>query len=324
MRKLLLTICLVAGLAMGQAQDLTIATFNCEWLVESRVHVKFGLPYNLSTGLSRGQITQAEFDQWQNPTFRRTKLREASRAVAQHILSLNADFVGLTEVGREPAVEVLLQELDSLGSPFRFHALGDSKDPTGQHVLMLSVHRLKAVEDSFPNRGLYYLEEDKDDVKETGLSKGMKAKITVDGVDMNIFLVHFKSERGGQESDNQRIKQAELVREINLKYLRDDEHVIVMGDINSERNHEALSMLRGFNDVYQELVQTGDYKYMSEGSIRWTYTFQGLQDQLDHILMSLPLTKEFKATKGIVTTIIPTENELVSDHNAVVVKLTFR
>ncbi len=306
------------------SQDLKIATFNCEWLVESRVHVKFGLPYNLKTAKDNGIISELVFNQWSDPNFRKEKLREASNAVAKHIISLNVDVIGLTEVGKKSSSDILIEELEQLGNPFDFNQLGDSKDPTGQHVLLLSKHRLKDIKESFPNRGLYYIESDKDDVKETGLSKAMKAKITVNGEDINIILVHFKSERGGQESDNQRIKQAELIREITIKHLLKNENVIIMGDINSERNHEALSMLRGFNDIYQELIQTGDFKYMDKNSIRWTYSFQGVQDQIDHILMTLNLSKKFKPSNGIVTKIIETKDHFISDHNAVVVRLTFR
>ena len=51
---------------------LTIATFNCEFLTRPKVHIKFGLNFNLSG---------SERDEWNQPGFRDQKFNEAAKAV---------------------------------------------------------------------------------------------------------------------------------------------------------------------------------------------------------------------------------------------------
>lgn len=254
---------------------------------------------------------------------------KATKAVAQHIKLLDANIIGLTEAGNEAEVKILVDILTSIGVKYPYWNTCKSSDRlTGQHVAILSKLKLKKVEDHFEGRGLYFTESDKDETAETGISKGLKATVKLRGNEVNIFLLHLKSERGNDESDRQRVKQAEIIRNVTRPYLEEGKHVIVMGDFNSEKRHEVLLTLRGFNDTFHELAQTGDDYYFKDFSNRWTYQFKGNREQIDHILLSLPLTKLFRsnrtATFGIETNIIVTADEFISDHNAVVIGLTFR
>ncbi len=304
-------------------QELKIATFNCEFLNKKKVHIKYGLSFNLNS--ESDSIQQF----WANETNRLNKLEEATIEVAKHIQTIDADVIGLTEVGKVEDVELLVQALKDLGLNYRYMEVGKSTDyTTGQHVAFLSKYKLRKVESSFENRGLYFTEEDLDEVEETGISKGMKAMIKVDGNEIYLFLLHLKSERGGYESDQQRIKQAELIRNESLTLLNENKHVIILGDFNSEKRNEELLTLRGFNDIYPELIQTGDSDYFGHSSIRWTYEFEGEREQIDHILMSISLSKlcyrNTSTRMGIESSILETGNSFVSDHNAFVVSLLFR
>lgn len=314
---------LLGSVQIALGQELKVATFNCEFLVKRKVHVKYGLPMDL------GNATKEERTLWLNQTHREKKFLEATRKIAAHIKAIGADIIGLTEVGNKEEVQMLVQALSDIGVRYNHWAVCKSADKgTGQHVAILSRYELHDIEPSFENRGLYFTESDKDETEETGISKGMKASVRIDGKEITLFLVHLKSEVGGYESDKQRLKQAEIIRNITIPYLQNGKHIMVMGDFNSEKRHEVLLTLRGFKDIFPELIQTGDTPYFKDFTSRWTYQYKGSKEQIDHILISIPLTKLCYANTpkryGIETQVIRTEDPLISDHNALLVKLLFK
>lgn len=312
-------VCLLATIT--QAQNLTFATFNCEFLLPKKVHMKYGYWYN-------GKNTPTT---WKKAGFRQEQFEKAVDSVAAHLATLQADVLGLTEVGDQKAVQQLAHALQKRGLEYRYLQVGASQDTeTGQHVAILSKYPLSDVVPVFPNRGLYYVESDYDQVEETGISKGMKAAVTVNNQVFQVFIFHFKSERGGEESDQKRLMQAEIARRVSLPYLERGEHVVIMGDLNVEKRHPVLLTLRGFRDIQEELIQTGDSYFFEDLTTRWTYNYKGQYEQLDHILLSLsvrdlcqdnnPRQKQW----GIKTSIVPTPNDFISDHNAVRVQLYFK
>lgn len=307
------------------AQDLKLVTFNCEFLLKKKVHMKYGLPYDMK--YAKGKAKQ----EWQDDRFRQKKFKEATQKVATHLKTINADVLGLTEVGNTSEVKLLVEELKKQGLEYKYWKVCQSDDTgTGQHVAILSKYELTDVIPSFPNRGLYFVESDHDEVDETGISKGMKATINFNNASIHLFLFHLKSERGGEDSDQRRLMQAEIARRVTIPYLQKEEHVVVMGDLNSERRHPALLTIRGFKDIEAELVQTGDTYYFEDYNTRWTYNYKGQQEQIDHILLSLSLKNACKNNNrkqkqwGIKTSILPTNNEAISDHNALIVNLSFK
>jgi predicted extracellular nuclease len=306
-------------------QDLTIATFNCEFLLKKKVHMKYGLPYNMK--YAKGP----EKKLWYDDKYRQTKFDEAINSVADQIKIINADVIGLTEVGNDTEVNALVRALHTKGLTYRYYKVCDSEDTeTGQHVAFLSKYELKDILASFPDRGLYFIESDDDEVNATGISKGMKVTVNVKGIDFHLFLFHFKSERGGEDSDQKRHMQAEIARRLMIPHIQKGDHVIVMGDLNSEKRHPVLKTIRGFNDINEELIQTGDRYYFEDHDTRWTYNYKGQMEQIDHILLSLSMKELCKNNNpkqnqwGIKTKIIETKNEQVSDHNALIVELNFK
>lgn len=303
------------------AQSIRLATFNCEFLLPDKVHIKYGLPFD------NKKLPQ----EWRDERFRQKKFAASVDIVADHLVSLQADVLGLTEVGDQAAVQALVEALKKKGVDYPHWKVCQSGDTgTGQHVAILSKFPLKDVVPNFPDRGLYFAESDYEQTYSTDITKGMKATVTAHGIDLNVFVFHFKSERGGEDSDQKRLMQAEIARRVSLPYLQQGQHVVVMGDLNSEPRHEVLLTLRGFRDIGEELLQTGDLYYFDDPKVRWTYNYRGQMEQLDHILLSMSLTdlcgtNDYRQKKwGIQTTIIPTNNEAISDHNAVVVQLNLK
>src|SRR5215210_7102220 len=84
---------------IASATELTIATFNTEFLTRPKVHVKFGFPFDLED--------QAHLAIWNAPGVRDQKFSEGAAAVAKVVASIKADVIVLTEVGDERDVREL-------------------------------------------------------------------------------------------------------------------------------------------------------------------------------------------------------------------------
>ncbi len=310
--------CLLVALAtatVATAEDLTIATFNAEFLTRPKVHVRFGLPLNLS-----GPDAQT----WAAPGFRDQKFNEASKAVAGYLATLDADVLALTEVGDATDIAELKQELTALGVTYAHSAVCDCTDnTTKQHVAVLSRFPLLEVLPAIPGREGYYEElDDAEAESDTGISKGLRVRLQAAGQTFTLYVVHLASERGGHEQDAQRIAQASIVRRHYLPLLTTGEHVIVAGDLNDYRGEPALRRIRGLDDMWEDLIQTGAVKYFPSGKegTRWTYEFEGVRQQIDHVLLSGSIKQ---AAKSIKTEVRDQDNPLVSDHRPLVVTLEF-
>lgn len=294
-------------------QDLTVATFNAEFLNKLKIHVKYGKQFDLSREDKKTQ----KF--WNDDANRTEKLREASAEVAQFIKEINADILTLTEVGNAEDLQVLLKELKEIGVEYPHWEVCQCYDPwTGQHVAVFSKYPLKDVWSEIPGSALYLEEADGDSEKEARISKGMKVTATIDQKEVDVFVFHLKSERGGFESDAQRIAQASIARRSIIQQVNAGRKVIVTGDLNSEKGSPTIYRIRGFDDIYEELIQTGHSQYFESTEVRWTYNYQGEREQIDHILVSPGIAIK----DGIQTQIMETPNDKVSDHNPVIVKLS--
>ncbi len=296
-------------------QTIKVGTFNSEFLIKSKVHIKFGVPFDLDDASPQ----QKAF--WSNQSNRNDKFIEATKEVALFIKSLNVDILTLTEVGDSNDLDLLSDELIDIGVNFPHRKMCQCTDGgTGQKVAVFSKYPLKDLQAKIPGRAIYLTESDGDEEKDTGISKGMKVTATVNGKDIDIFVLHLISERGGYDSDQQRKAQATVARRQIVKSLNQGNRVIVAGDLNSEKGHETLYRLRGFDDIYEDLIQTGNSNYFKSQNIRWTYSFRGEPEQIDHILISNNLSSK----SNIETSIIKPPSDFVSDHNALIVQVKLR
>ncbi len=316
--RLLLVCTLVALPVHVLAGDLSIATFNANFLTRPTVHVRYGLP------LQKSRWTDQQRAEWEVPGFRDQKFAEAVDLVAPLIATIDADVVALTEVGNLNDVNELNQDIGALGVSYPHVAVCDCKDnTTQQHVAVLSKLQLTDVLSPIPGREGYYAEtDDADSEDDTGISKGMKVAFQAEGQQFHLYVLHLKSERGFSESDEQRIAQASIVRRHTLPLINSGELVIVAGDLNDHRGQPTIRRIRGFDDLWPDLMQTGNTKYFDKDELgeRWTHQFQGMRHQIDHLLLSRSI-KEI--TSKIQARVHAHNNPDISDHRPLIVTLTF-
>lgn len=302
----------LAGMSPAQAGDLTVATFNSEFLNRDKVHIKFGFGFNENPGWSDAE--------------RLAKLREASAAVAEVVAGIDADVVVLTEVGDEDDVDILRDAIEAEGVDYDYVAVGDSADySTGQHVAVLSTLRLTDILPRIPGRERYYNEPDDWETEDdTGISKGMKVSFEFEGREFDLYAVHFISESGGYESDQQRIAQASIVRRHYLPAMLQGKNIIVAGDLNEKPGQPTLTRLRGLDDIQPDLIQTGHARWFADDALdtRWTYEYMGIRQQIDHILISQSILDDV-GPSDINASTVDHGNELASDHRGLVVRVTY-
>lgn len=318
-----LTVVLVlAWASLAHAGEITIATFNAEFLTRPKVHVKFGLKFNINK-----DEPQAVRDQWAATGFRDARFAEAAAAVAGVIASIDADVIALTEVGDDVDVAELNNAVALAGVAYNHVAVCECTDnTTAQHVAVLSKFPLAGVQKFLPGREGYYKElDDPDSEADTGISKGMRVTFEAEGKTFHLYVAHLASERLGHEQDAQRIAQASIVRRLTIPQINAGEHVIVAGDLNDYRGQPAIRRIRGLDDIWPDLIQTGYYQFFAETEqdSRWTYEFRGERNQIDHILLSRSI-KGIVKQKGIKPRVPDQANPLASDHRPFVVTLDIK
>ena len=323
--KMLLLVCFVVTPAHGE--NFSVATFNAEFLFASKVHVKYGLEFDMKDNPKELQ------DDWATDGVRLERFSQAVDAVAQFIATINTDVLVLTEVGDDEDFDTLIHSIGRHGTNYRYFKVCECTDnTTGQHVAILSKRPFVETETllSLPGRAAYDAEiDDPDEQLDTGVSKGMRVAVPVENDQgqierVYIFGVHLASERGGFDSDQQRIAQATIVRRHAIEVLNRDEHVIIAGDLNDRRGQPTLRRLRGFDDICPDMIQSGHWRYFDreKEATRWTYEFRGERNQIDHILLSYSLRK---SQDGTITTSVmevpQEENPTISDHRPLIVSL---
>jgi endonuclease/exonuclease/phosphatase family metal-dependent hydrolase len=319
----------LAVLALGvtgaaAADELVLGTFNCEFLLPARVHLKYGLPFDLEP---------RDAKTWSRPGFRRQQYDKAVAAVATYLATLDADILVLTEVGTRQEVEPLVARLREHGQPYPHWDVCDTAgEVTGQHVAVLSRRPLTTVRHGgraiVPGRETYDVElDDADRELETAIEKGMHVRFDAGGRPVNLIGLHLKSERGGHESDAKRIAQASIVRRYYLPLVKQGEHVIVAGDLNDHRGQPSMRRIRGRDDIHEDLYQTGSPVFFAGDrrrilAERWTQAYQGVRSQVDHILLS-PSIVDACGLETVEPIFGPQRDPLVSDHRPVLVRLAF-
>ena len=88
------------------ADEVVLGTFNCEFLLPAKVHMKYRLPFELDAEDERT---------WNRPGHREQHYADAVQAVAKFLATLEADILVLTEVGNRQEVEPLVTALSDHG-----------------------------------------------------------------------------------------------------------------------------------------------------------------------------------------------------------------
>jgi endonuclease/exonuclease/phosphatase family metal-dependent hydrolase len=310
---------------------VTIATLNCQFLTRPKVHVKFGLPFFLR---------RQQREQWDQPGFREGKVKQAAEHVAKAVHATGADVIVLTEIGDEKDVAALQEASRAAGANYPHAAVGSFEDPeTFQRVAVLSKFPLRNVVRRIPGIALYRTEEDDAGQEaEADLGKALRVEFEAHGKTFVLYGMHLKSERGGHASDAWRIAQAGIARRHMLSDIRAGKLVIVAGDLNDMPNQPAIRRLRGFDDIDEELFQTGHSYYWPDDALgeRWTYEYRGQRQLIDHILVSSAVRdaclenpdprkdRNRKAEKMGISGRALTVAKEASDHRALVVTLRLK
>jgi endonuclease/exonuclease/phosphatase family metal-dependent hydrolase len=324
------TAALSALLAIGgsaAAQELTIATFNAEFLTRPRVHMKFGLPFSLP------EAARAE---WDAPGFRDRKFAEAAQVVATLLTGIDADVLALTEVGDERDVRELAEAIRAQGVAYDHVAVCDCPQPavnpserdlgTYQYVAVLSKLPLHGVLRRIPGYKSYEPElDDHEEELETDVAKAMRVTFSAGGQDFHLYVAHLASERGGHEKDAMRIAQAAILRRHFLPLLSEGQHVIVAGDLNDHPGQPAIRRIRGLDDMGEDLLDTGHYRYFDRDKLdtRWTYQFRGRREQIDYVLLSRSI-RDASVPDSIRASVPEVTDRRVSDHRPFVVRFQLK
>ncbi|MCR9117351.1 MAG: endonuclease/exonuclease/phosphatase family protein [bacterium] len=323
-------------LPANAADSMVIGTLNCHFLVRSRIHVKFGAP------LFRSDWSPEDEKLWGDDAYAQKRFDESLAAIAKVVHRLNADILVLEEVGGDGELERLRKQVAELGVTYPYSAICECTDTyTQQYVAVLSKRKITEVLGIIPGRESYDRElDDVESEDETGLSKGLRFVVDFDNEPFYIYGVHFTSERGGHESDGKRIAQASIIRRHYLPLLNADKHVIVIGDLNDHRGQPTLRRIRGRDDIWADLVQTGGPTFTKRRSkepleeynarLREHYTFEwvGKPQQIDHILISRSIRNLClgKTTPRFVTVTEKVGDSTMpaTDHRAMLLKLETR
>ncbi|MCP3944161.1 MAG: hypothetical protein GY710_22165 [Desulfobacteraceae bacterium] len=270
---------------------------------------------------------------WEQSAYREKKFNEAVHAVAGFVKTIDADILVLTELGPMEDFRTLIDSLVSQGAGFSYNALCDSYDSMGQHIGILSniefevqrygeKNKEKIV---IPGRKFYQTELADPWEKDIGINMGMHIRFEMNRKSVHLFAVQLKSQVTVDiEEEARKSAQASIVRRNYLPFIDAGDYVIVVGDLNDGRGEPVVKKIRGLDDIYPDLIQTGclDYFKESEYDQGWTYYGDGGRQQIDHILISRNIKADCKKD-GVETSVIPQEEPLVSDHRPLIVDLRF-
>lgn len=257
-----------------QAAETTFASFNTFWLFDQQA------PHQKWWHEQRGKMGQS-YD-------------EALNKVALAIHKTQSDVVALQEVENLGVLKALNAKLRALGVDYPYVFISKSGDRfTGQNVALLSKfpqapngRYIQAYPDEYEG---YLTENDRGNEDQTSLSKVLRVDLEIENEIYSVFVLHLKSQRGGDPADRKRLAQASIVRRLTLPLIQQKQKVVVMGDLNADRGSPTLNRLRGLDDIYSDLYQPVHHKHFKDD--RWTYKYKGRTQQLDHILLSPALRK---------------------------------
>lgn len=258
-----------------------VASYNVENL--------FDLTFN---GTEYSEYIPNTIWKWDADNFRK-KVKNLSHV----IVDMNPDVIALTEIESDMALKALQQELSRQGLYFRYRAIADKK-PTSVKSAVLSKFPLVK--------------------KEVVISHGrgprniLEVQLRINSKPIYLFVNHWKSKSG---PESKRIQYARALKK-RLDQLPKDTHYILAGDFNEDyeehkkfikkRKHNDTKGITGINHILQTidadknlytketLTQNGNYNLWMEvdKSERWSHTFKGQKEALDHIIISPSLVDQ--------------------------------
>ncbi|WP_345986541.1 endonuclease/exonuclease/phosphatase family protein [Sulfurimonas sp. HSL-1656] len=267
---------LLLPLVLFAGETVRIATYNVENLFD----------------LERSGHEYAEYIpntpwQWNEKTYRK-KLRNIARVIAE----IKPDVIGLQEVESDQALRDLQVEIKRAGLYLPHRAIADAK-PSVVKTALLSRFPVKVKREIAVANG-------------NRIRNILEARLDTGGEPFYVFVNHWKSKSG---PESLRILSAKALKS-RLDALGSVSYVL-LGDFNSDydekhlfmrkRKHNDTDGITGINDVL--LTMRGekgvtlddlhrcpkcayDLWYDLPGLQRWSHSFYGQQEALDHIIIS--------------------------------------
>ena len=202
-----------------------------------------------------------------------------AKAIAGLIDAHQANLVGLVEVENQAVVEKVKSYLES-PDDWKI-AFDEGRDAyTGQDVAILTKFKIAPGSvTNFPEeREVFFV---KDEERDVNPSKILGVELKIADEPFYILIAHLISRRN-PANNPKRLAQANVLRRQAVKAMIDEKNVIVMGDMNDTPGTSVVKRLRGFDDIWADLIQTANAVEPDE---RYTYIHEGQKNLLDHVLI---------------------------------------
>lgn len=297
MRTILCTL-LLACCAAHADTDVSVLAFNTQFFFDHQA------PHGNVVGSGPDHPIPTEA-QW----------KDKAQGIADLINNSGANIVGLVEVENEAVVEDLRGRLTT-PTDWNLIFVTGRDTATGQDVALLTQFNFDADSvTNFPDeREVYFQGNEERDVNP---SKILAATLTIGGERVYVLVAHLISR--ASPNDAKRLAQANIIRRHAVRAMLRDEHVIVMGDINDTPGTPVVNRLRGFDDIWGDMVQTA---HAVPEAQRFTYDYNGELNLLDHVLLSPSLRNEHRRVPRAERCEIIDVGDL-SDHHALLARLRF-
>lgn len=300
--------------------DVVIATLNTYWLYDNEAPLaRWGLR------LPEGGLP-AKIDM----------LVDAILQIGPGGHTTGPDILALQEVEGPLVLDALLTRLQERGSPLAYLYCSETLDPfTGQNVAFLSRFPAATAPVTRLDQTTQLYTDFRDREKSGSLGKFLRldVEITADPpvIDIvsgeerarypaviSLFNVHLKSRRGWgpnavEETRFLRSAQAQIVRDLSRPRVEQGDSgspsfTVILGDFNEELRTKPLDIMLGKQDTSYTLTPATIDLPAEE---QFTYTYDGENQQLDHILLSF-FTNQRKSAAGFTRI-----DSATSDHDAV-------
>ena len=255
-----------------------------------------------------------------------------SEKVVESIQHMNADVVGLVEIGTKDSLNYLTGELKKKNVSYPYVEWMPSND-TNLNLAVLSRYPLKQTvhhkKDKYSlNQKMYTL---KRGVLETHVQ-------VTDNYTFTVLLTHLKSQVEVRYADQAeiRLKEAQLIREKIIDPMLEKDpkaDFILMGDMNDNYNNMPIQTLIGTRTAHPRMVDSrpieanGDTlpENRTRGrfrSVAWThfYSTEDSYSRLDYILDSPGMRDQFQAERSEVV-VVPNWGT-ASDHRPIKVSFS--
>ncbi|MFX1305137.1 MAG: endonuclease/exonuclease/phosphatase family protein [Promethearchaeota archaeon] len=208
-----------------------------------------------------------------------------TRMTARVIQDVNADIIGIIEAEDRPSL-------------VRFN--DDLLDEMYDHVMLIDGNDKRGIDVGIMTRDNFEIKSIQSNVDledNTGIVFSRDCPqykvCTPNGTELNILVNHFKSQSGG--GDAKRKRQSIQVRKIVDDLVAQNEHVVVLGDLNegpSNPGSQAANLINLF-DNNSPLVDCYSLSGFQVGNRPGTYDTCSLKKRFDYILISKSLEPHF-------------------------------